>query len=325
MKHRRILAACIYTVLLLLLTGCQLAHEDAGENENADRLIGVFITSEYLDLFDMEGYMNDNINKMYGGGEITVDGESSQYQGRLYATLTTKTLTNEETGETIDIKEFVFEGMDGIAYFSATVPATENEEGFITSGSDEAISEGHMDLYYGDEGDKTTLEGAIYLSPDHVGSTLYINPVYQSADGSVYATTGNGFSIGGVQDEGSVYSHTLEETTTVTENGSTKSVSFSIKISIAVMFPPQQIVVLQMDEDNTVLARTEYIPGELPNMLTTESNAQYIIVETHKYDRRRNARISRTLYGKSDETLETFFCREGGVCVKQWTQLKWGK
>lgn len=322
MKHKRIFASCL-ALLLLLLTGCQLAREDAGENANGDRLIGVFVTTEYLDLFDMEAYLNDNINKMSGGGEITMDGESGKYQGRLYATLATKTLTSEETGKTTDIQEYVFESMDGIAYFAATVPATEHADSFITSGSDAAISDGHMSLHYGDDEDKTALEGTIYLSPGGAGYTQYINPVYQSADGSVYATTGNGFSVDGVQDEGSVYSQTLEETKTITENGSTKSVSISIKISLATMLPPQKIVLLQMDGDSAILTRTEYVPGTLPDTLIVEPDAHYIILETHKQDRQGNAKVSRSLYDKSDESLEGFFCREDGVCVKQWVQLEW--
>ena len=321
MKHKQIFASCL-ALLLLLLTGCQLACEDGGENANGDRLIGVFVTAEYLDLFDMEAYLNDNINKMSGGGGITMDGASDKYQGRLYATLATETLTDEETGKTIDLQEYVFESMDGIAYFAATVPATEDAEGFTTSGSDAAISDGHMSLHYGDDEDKTALEGTIYLSPGHAGYTQYINPVYQSADGSVYATTGSGFSVDGVQDEGSVYSQTLEETKTITENGSAKSVSISIKLSLATMLPPQKIVLLQMDADSTVLARTEYVPGTLPDTLIVEPDAHYIILETHKQDRQGNAKVSRSLYDQSDESLESFFCREDGVCVKQWVQLE---
>ena len=55
-------------VLLLLLTlmcGCQLAKEDlSSENMQRDRLIGVFITLEHLDLFDDERYLEDNLNSI---------------------------------------------------------------------------------------------------------------------------------------------------------------------------------------------------------------------------------------------------------------------
>ena len=41
-------------------SGCTLAVPEAGTDGNGDRLIGAFITSEYLDLYDMEGYLNDH-------------------------------------------------------------------------------------------------------------------------------------------------------------------------------------------------------------------------------------------------------------------------
>ncbi len=325
MKIKKMIAACIAVVILFASTGCQLAREDAGEANNGERLIGVFATKEYLDLFDMEGYIKDNINKMSVGGKITVDGNSSKYQGRLYATLATQTLTDEETGRTFDTKEFVFDSVKGIAYFSAEVPATEDENSFITSGSDEAISEGHASLHYGDNEDKTTLEGTIYMPPGQAGSICYINPVYQSADGSVYAIAGSGFSIGGIMSEGSVYSQKLEETTTITQNGKSKLTSISIKISIATMYPPEQVVVLQMDKKSTILMRAEYTPGELPKMLIPEESTEFIIVETYKHDQEGNSIVSRTLYDKSKQAMETFYRRDDGICVKQWTQIAWNK
>lgn len=89
------------------------------------------------------------------------------------------------------------------------------------------------------------------------------------------------------------------------------------------MFPPERIVVLQMDADSSILMRTEHVPGGLPGMLTPEPATEYIVVETYKKDPEGNDKISRRLYDNSDESLETFFCREDGICVRQWTQLEW--
>ena len=323
MKHKRIFMAFLAAVMLFVLTGCQLAREDTGDIANKDRLIGVFITAKYLDLFDMDSYLNDHTGKISGSGEIAVNETDSRYQGRLYATLKSRTMPNGENGETIDIKEYIFENIDGIAYFSATVPAAEKENNFIAQGSDEGITDGHVSLFYGDDEDKTTLEGTIYLSQENGNGTHYINPVYQSADMRVYSTAGSGIILDDIQSEGPVYTQTLEGTETVTENGNTKTVSISIKISLAIMFPPEQIAVLQMNADSSVLIRTEYEPGKLPAKLTPEQGVEYIIIETRKHDGMEKAVVSRLLYGKSDQTLGTFFCREDGVCIKQWTQLAW--
>lgn len=71
MKNKKRKSLCLSVLLLMqllmltLLSGCQLAREDEGEN--GDRLVGVFVTTEYIDLFDMERYLNDNLRAV--GGE----------------------------------------------------------------------------------------------------------------------------------------------------------------------------------------------------------------------------------------------------------------
>lgn len=323
MRIKRIITMCLAFCSLFALTGCQLAKENAGLSNNGDRLIGVFVTKEYLDLFDMEGYLNDNISKLTDGGENILDGNISKYQGRLYAILKTRVLTEEYTGNTTNTKEFVFDSVDGIAYFAATVPATEDEDSFITSGSDEGISDGHSSYICGDEEESITLEGTIYGSIGHAGNDFYINPIFQSADGSVYATAGSGYMMNGIQGEGAVFSRTLDETTTITENGKTKLRSFSIKISLSMMYAPEKITIIQMNQDSNIVFQNEYTPGEVPESLTMEMDTAYLIVETYKRDYDGNLFVTRSLTDRSEETIETYYRRDDGICVKEWTQVNW--
>ncbi len=323
MKNKKWIALILGVCAALSLTGCQLALENGDGEQRGDRLIGALVTTEYLDLFDLEGYLNDHLNG-FSGGEIKADGNSADYQGRLYATLTTRTVTDQQTRERAQLQEFVFEDMDGAAYFAARIPETETEDSFISGGSDEAISDGHMGLFYGDEEDKITLEGTIYIVPDNSGKTYYINPVYQSGDGSVYATTGSGISLGGVMDEGEAFSQTLDETITVTENGKSKSAVTSVTISVNAMLAPRQIVIAQMDGNGTRISRKEYAPGKLPETLALDKEAAYIIVETQKQNRAGEQLVSRALYNAGEESIATFYSREDGICVKQWTRLLWG-
>ena len=324
MMIKKILA--IFTAILILFTasGCQLALEDKGEYNNRDRLVGVLITNEYLDLFDMEGYLKDNLNKHFSGGLINIDSVDSKYQGRLYATLKTRTLT-DDTGNTFETREFVFDNVEGIPYFSVKIPPTEDEVGFTASSSDEAISDGHVSIHESDDEEKTSLEGTIYVAMGQSATSRYINPVYQSADGSVYAISGSGIMLAGEQGEGSTYTQTLDETTTVRENGKSKTVSFNIKISLSIMIPPEKIVIMQMDKDSNIISKTEYFPGKLPETLTPEAGADYIIVESYKRDSENNLITSRSIYDRKNQNLETFYCRDDGICVKQWTNLNWNK
>lgn len=306
MKRKIMIAACL-ALMLYILTGWQLAQEDADMGE--DKLVGIFVT-------------NDNLSS-FRSGEITVDGNTQKYQGRLYATLTTRTLTSEETGETFGTEEYVFEGIEGIAYFSPTIPATAEYDSYIASVSDEAISDGHMSLNYGDDETSITLEGTIYTSPSNKQHKYYFNPVYQSADGSVYTVSGSGFMVNESNSEGSVYSHTLDTATTVTENGKLKIDSTSIKLSISVMFAPEKIVVLQMDAESGLLSRMEYVPDEMPEVFMPDAATSYLIVETYKRDDTGSPKTSRAIYGRDAERIETFSVRSDGICVKHWTKLQW--
>lgn len=182
MKIKRIISTFLAVLLVMSFCGCQLAREDAAEGTGDDRLIGVFVTKEYLDLFDFEGYLNDNMQN-FTGGAISLDGGGEQYQGRLYAVLQDHTLT-DDSGKQTTTQEYVFPGVDGFSYFAAEIPATDESESYISSGSDEAISDGMMSLSYGDEEDKITLDGTIYLSSVNGSIICYINPVYQAKDGS---------------------------------------------------------------------------------------------------------------------------------------------
>lgn len=326
MMSRRIIAAFLALLILFAAAGCQLAREDMAEAQSSDRLIGVLITKEYLDLFDFESYLNDNIHKLSAGGSITLDGDTKKYEGRLYATLVTRTLTDPETGSPYEITEFAFEGVEGIPYFCATVQPAGEEHSYTTTGAGDAISDAHTKINSSDEEESISLEGTIYFASAHSNTiTCHINPVFQSPDGRVYATAGSGFMSSGDQGVGTVFSRTLEGTSTITENGKKKTTHSFIKISLASMLPPKRIVVLQMDEDNSVLSRTEYNPGQLPDTLALDRKAAFLIVETHNQDQEGTWTVSRSLYDKSNESLESFYVRDDGYCVKQRTKLDWDR
>ena len=326
MKSRKLGALCLVTVAIFTifaLTGCQLAREDGEESQ--DRLIGVFLTTSHLDL----GGANMRLQEIVSGAKKTnspIDSwiPTNRPQGRLYATLVDRTLTNEETGATTTAKEYIFQDIEGISFFTATVPATEDHESYTGTGSDAAISDVHTGLHYKDNEETIEMEGIVHLSTRHSGVVWYINPVYQGTDGSVYVTAGNGLMHSSDSDaEGVQWSTTLKETVTITENGKAKSASTSVKLSLSTMHPPEQIAVIQMGEGYNWLESAEYAPTEVPSTLVPRKDTQFIVVETRWHDPDGRLSVSRSLYGKDDNSMPTFYCRDDGVCVKQHTELKW--
>ena len=327
MMRRTVMAAvCLCCMMLLCaLAGCQLAREGAGANAYEDRMIGVFITTHPLDLFDHESYFSENL-RGFRGGEIRMSGDAQRFQGRIYAVLTPRTLTSEETGETTEIHEYVFEGLEGIPYFVSTMPAAPGRESYRASMSDEAISGGQVSLHYGDDESSVTLEGTIYVAQTGRQHAFYFNPVYQDADGGVYLVSGTGISSSG-DVVGASMTQTIEATTTITENGRTMTDSISVSVSVVTMPAPERIVILQMGQDNSVISRAEYEPDAMPEALTQETGTAYIIVETRTTDPAGQSKVAREIYDTGvqsveiAESIEALHVREDGICVKRSTYI----
>ena len=56
--NKKTVAISLVFAILVSLCGCQLAQPESGNHTEADRLVGVFITTEYLDLNDADAYLD---------------------------------------------------------------------------------------------------------------------------------------------------------------------------------------------------------------------------------------------------------------------------
>jgi len=241
----------------------------------------------------------------------------------MYANKTIKSANIVDTGDTLTTAEFDFPGLSGIPYFSPTVAATAEHESYTTNMIDEAISDSNIHIFVGDDHNSKTMSGTIYVIPRNIDITFYFNPVYQSADGSIFVVAGDATSMSGMIGTGSIMTHTLDTVQTVTENGVTITDSFSASISINIMYTPEKIVITQMNADNLVISQTETNPGEVGETLSPEKDTAFIIVETHSRDIDGELIIIRELHNKGDDHFETFSTRADGICIKHWTQLIW--
>ena len=325
-KASRLSALLCLLLLLLALTGCQLAREEAGEGVSAegteaivgDRLAGVLITTEYLDLFDFEAYIDDNIENL--NGSVISDEDSRKYSGRIYATLETRTATSE-SGDTITTKEYVFPTIEGIEYFAYQITST-TESTYTTSTVGEGLSDSKMHLHSTDAGDFITLEATLYVAAQRGSVCYYFNPVYQDAEGNVYVTSGQGMESS-VDTEGINFSQSVKETHTVTQDGEMKEYTNSVTVSVQVVSPPETIVVLQMDGENHVIAQEEYIPGQMPETIAPEAACEYILVESHKKTLDGENIITREIFGKDAKSIQTMYEGEGGICIQDYTEIQW--
>ena len=164
MKHKRFLTAALAAVMGFTLSGCQLAQEGAGTESGGDRLIGAFVARDSFSLDELA---------LTGGKNVHVE------QGRLYATV--------EQGENHHAEQMDFGGVEG-AYLIC--PTWTNEDGEAWG---EQFAENFCDIHWNievtDSGENDTIEGTVYILPNTPDDDLhnFVNPVYQTADGKIYA------------------------------------------------------------------------------------------------------------------------------------------
>src|SRR5690554_5404319 len=122
----------VWLIVILVgtcLGGCQLAREEAEVHDTIlkDRLVGVYITSQPLDL-----------TEEYYAREVLI----------------------EENGH--ETTSFEFEDVPGIALFSAIIKPENDPDGYTaTIGSDELMDK-HSHISITDEGQELHLTGTIY-------------------------------------------------------------------------------------------------------------------------------------------------------------------
>ncbi len=311
MRNKRFLLLILSALMIIGLNSCQLAVEDGSPEKGADRLIGFFVTREYLDLFDHDLFIKENIGEFVKDGEVALS-ESANYQGRLYASLA-------EDGET---GKYVFEDLDGIAFYSPTY----DMENFS-----------HIDIVQGEEicdakwncGSETKLEATIYVvasedsgsgsQSDGNRSVYYFNHVYQSADGSVYLTTGPGLS--GNMTDGVAMSQWMEEKYTETVNGETTEYSVEVRINVEGKNAPKEIIIAQMDGENREISRQQFAPEAVPESLKLLPETEYLIVETRGTDSEGGIFANREIIRKDEPGFSTFYARDDGICAAKWVEI----
>ena len=321
-----IIVCMVFTAFVFGATGMIRlvnASENSSGNEGvtSDKLIGVLITKEYLDLFDSEQFFTDNIDRLMNGGEIS-ESESAKYQERLYAVLVETEHVSEETGETYRGKEYVFEGIDGICHITPRI--TDEIGTYWSSSGDEAITDGYVNFIANDAGESVDLEGTIYVSTGKNAGSFYFNPVYQTQTGEVYAVSGKGiFSANNTA--GTSMSHEIKENLSSTIGDVSTASGSAVKITVCYIDEPVKVSILQFDRESTLLTKMECEPDSLPDTLQTQPGTQYIIVETLAFSQEGAADITREIYQPEDESLSAFYCRDDGICVRQWCEIDWSE
>lgn len=271
------LAIALIFALALMLPGCSLLREE-GEPADADRLVGVYITENYIDSFDFEAYVQDNASSLSGGsGEISRE-DAAKYTRRIYAEIT--------DGKT----SFPIEGI-------AFIAARYEKDGESYTGSDygDKLADVHLSINVSDDMETTVLTGKLFADSGAGHMSAYCNPVYQQADGRVYLVPGEGVSA----NMGSM-THSLSESCESAKKGE-RGYGMDITLEVEGRRPSEKLAVLLYSADGALLNRTEYAPEEMPEEISA-AGAAWAVFEDYTADYSGEPQVIRQLIAAgSDE------------------------
>ena len=259
-----------------MLPGCSLLREE-GEPADADRLVGVYITENYIDSFDFEAYVQDNASSLSGGGEISRE-DAAKYTRRIYAEIT--------DGKT----SFPIEGI-------AFIAARYEKDGESCTGSDygDKLADVHLSINVSDDMETTVLTGKLFADSGAGHMSAYCNPVYQQADGRVYLVPGEGVSA----NMGSM-THSLSESCESAKKGE-RGYGMDITLEVEGRRPSEKLAVLLYSAEGALLSRTEYAPEEMPEEISAEG-AAWAVFEDYTADYSGEPQVIRQLIAAgSDE------------------------
>lgn len=271
------LAIALIFAIALMLPGCSLLREE-GESADADRLVGVYITENYIDSFDFEAYVQDNASSLSGGsGEISRE-DAAKYTRRIYAEIT--------DGKT----SFPIEGI-------AFIAARYEKDGESCTGSDygDKLADVHLSINVSDDMETTVLTGKLFADSGAGHMSAYCNPVYQQADGRVYLVPGEGMSA----NMGSM-THSLSESCESAKKGE-RGYGMDITLEVEGRRPSEKLAVLLYSAEGALLSRTEYAPEEMPEEISAEG-AAWAVFEDYTADYSGEPQVIRQLIAAgSDE------------------------
>lgn len=300
---RRLCAGSALGLSVCLLTGCRLAREEMqAQCPEEDRLVGLFLTEQYLDRGTPELTVSP-------GGEISFAGNREGIAG---------TLIFDEGGP----KDIVFDGIEGYGVYDISV--WNEEQGSYTSYAiaDDIFSDGYWAVNVNDTSETNAAEVTVYVEPGGP-DTFYFNPVYQTAGGDVYLLPGTGLSCAG-DVYGASSTHTVSQEWKISENGQETVRSSSFDVCIIHVKQTVSYRLLFMDGDSNV---ADIMTGEeLAELwdagqweITVPAGTAYLVLEQEE----EGGDVQRTLCNRGETSMEFLQSAGGGYLVKQQMSMIW--
>lgn len=277
--------------------------EDSQGLAGADRLIGVFITRDCLDALGPDFRTHTGID------------------GMTRVRLEAKQVFEEHPssdGGTVLMPNYIFEGVEGLALYAPTIVI--DGDPCFTNRIDPGLGEVKTDIHEQEQRTDLSLEGTLWLIEGGGLTSVILNPVYQSQDGSVYALTGDGADFSGMGENGFETTLGLSEESNWQFSGETRGHSAKITVHFKSMPAFRTYTLTQFGADNTVLSSDTFLPGELSESIKPLPDTAFMVLEQTN---QRDGAVTRTLHQRGDSYLTTFTARPDGLCVPEQSEISW--
>ncbi len=265
-------------------SGISLSSYGEKENNKDVALIGMFVTKDYLN-------------------------------GRIDAVLEEYTEVDEDTGEKLTHKEYVFMNTEGFPFYHCEINDDNGNYGFTFT--DGIISDVNSISNISDDTEENIIEGTLYTV--NTDGIFYANPVFQNQKGEVWLEPGDGFSASGY---GSSSIKLGNEIKITTENKVSVK-KHEAQLTIEYADPVKELIISEMNEKDVLIRKTIYPSDEIASEYTPSEEACYIIVNTIYYDVENALQEKRNVYDKTDDSFSYMSIREDGIGIKLCSEIMW--
>lgn len=268
---------CVAFLPALLLEGCSLARQDLQETaRQQERLCGVLVTV---------GDAGEGLRQ-----EESLEGSTFSSIQELEEALSAPAAaegTRREDGV------YTFAGVDG--HFLGIFEEEDQEGSYVRFANDGSFGVVKAETKVTDTGTLHRME-AVVMTDTGLREPVYLNPVYQRGDGTVYVQLdGGGYLLFGAAG-GEVFGTTYSSTNTREIRGKQEVNTTELTVSLQAGVPAETVRLLEMDGENRLI-RTQEISREMKEAALHEETA-YVIVE----EKRRDGSLMRSLYDTGQDT-----------------------
>ncbi len=297
-KLTPVLVIAVMIAIFSTASGLRLAGADGGKESSPDQLVGFLVT---------EGPWSAQNASIAGDGEAE----------RAYAINLPEHEAAGENEPSNQDRKVTFEGVDGAFYFYRS---NENVTALYADGG---IFDTRSSYNETDQGEIIKYEGTLAVLPIDVSDASYFfHPIYQDADGRIYAIPGHM----GIQAPmlGIDASQTISNKSTLRDSGNETFSETSVTLNLQGTYPPDSITILQMDKASSILSQQIYQPGNLPEMLEPEKSTEYLIVEETFIGSDGIQQVNRKIVSRGEEFFLSHYKSENSKWISsQETKLEW--